>query len=86
MATNTASRRKKIPSMLNGMPIAPPNFPMSPGQSRPISQEGVGDSSARCLLGIAPGRRHAPSGLVQVTDLIGDLDLSFEAMELPGEP
>jgi hypothetical protein len=30
---------KKIPSMLKGMPIAPPNFLISPGHSNPISKE-----------------------------------------------
>lgn len=31
------STKKKIPSMLNGMPKAAPNRPISPGHSRPSS-------------------------------------------------
>src|SRR5215467_5484482 len=32
-----ASRKKKIPSTENGMPMVAPNRPISPGHSRPIS-------------------------------------------------
>src|SRR3984957_4218560 len=37
--TKIASRKKKIPSIENGKPIAAPNRPISPGHSRPISYD-----------------------------------------------
>src|SRR5215469_13958463 len=37
--TKIASRKKKIPSIENGKPIAAPNRPIRPGHSRPISYD-----------------------------------------------
>ena len=39
MPTKIASRKKKIPSIENGKPMAAPNRPIRPGHSRPISYD-----------------------------------------------
>ncbi len=59
---NTASSRKKIPSKLNGMPIADPYVPISPGHSRPMSNDSTVPLTAPTATSLATAITAEPDG------------------------